>query len=1169
MIYILLLSAFLFLGNRGTAARLNGDYMHRVTTNLATPHYSYAKPLAGGPIKALFITPRAVASREVVELAQRFSIDFEVVTTQSPSLLASSDKYNAEVLGTNPEEKEAELLRKLRTRYDVIVFANFTFDVLPINIKYLILRHVSSGTGLVFTYGSSKDKRLFENENNKSLHRLIANLPWRAMDYFMHKGSITGYTLGKGRVVHIDYDQNALDTVAPGLTPPIKGYSRSWEQIYNYYLGLVGKSLIWASNRENRFAIELARDGMVFKRKNLPANIQMNIEASQKKNCEVAIRIIDQFGRVIESYTKEVKVEKGQIRSDINIERLPAGDYFCEGILKGNSGVLDWASISFSVVDNIRIETIEFIDNKGEVKLSVPATKDLEVSISLVDYWGRMLSKKKYSLKIGKQVISFEQSLEKCLTKLAIIKAELVDDKEIIDSKEEEFYTGIRTSSQLFPTLIWGLMGEYAVLIFHNRQLKALGFDAILDYPPSQSHRNFASIKAYDLAAANLDYVPYAYRIWSQVNSQGWTIDQMLRNEKISIEDASFPNPVVKDAVIGILCRRINGAPESNPLIYSLGDENDFSYDGGYSPSEIGAFRGFLKEKYDSIESLNVTWETEFQDWDFSIPTRNEMWNRNLFSARHDQMTFLEEEYASYHRLLAEKIRLQDKNAIVGAEGSIPGDIERTMEGLDFWAPYDNMRSDALIRSLRPDILRGNWWGGYGNLRPGMGWLIQLWPQVLLGNANMSLYYISYGVHGVLGADLMPAQYFSDVKDEYDEIRQRIGPLLANLKANDDGIAIHYSIASDHLSTMLSGSGSPAVEQTALLNLLDREGYGYRFLSSNQIENGELLSGSFKVIFLLLSQALSDKEKVELKEFVKQGGTVIADLNPGVADGNCKLHVICENLLFGVTIGDVKYQPVSNIEIKGDDNFSKSINIKNSIINSSVKITDAKAMAYINETPLIVHNNIDIGSAYLLNLTLSSINEEPVAAEIVRYLLERAGVNRRFECETNDRTIAKSYKNGEQDIITVCFPQILSGGWCLRISEPKHVWDSRKGEYLGYGTQFDIPAYADRQPAYIFALQKDNQYKISFNLPARCSLGDNIKCSLKIFDDNVDCRIVRLEVFTPDGKLFEPFTRTIRVDANGVDFMLDFALNDQTGTWKLKASDVATGIEMEKLVEVN
>lgn len=1139
------------------AGNLDGDYLHKVTMNYVTPHQKWADPLAAGKIKALFITPRKLASREVVELAQRLSLDYEVVVTHSWTQLASSDKYSAEIQGTSPKEKEEEILRKLRGQYDVIVFANFSYDTLSTKVKYKILRHVNEGTGLLFTYTNSKEKRLFKNVSSE-LGSYIFNLPWKAMEYFKHNGSIEAYQFGRGRIACVNYGQRG----DPGLTPPVRGYSREWDQHYEYYLSLIAKTIIWASQKESGYALRIEKDGLSYTRKALPSNLLVKVDSNENESLRLLFTIRDKYGRSIFNNDILIEAAKGQVKREVRIPQLPAGEYYYEGILKNKDGILDWAAISFSVEDDFTISEIVYQEDshQGEIILSKPALPRTKVKVSLVDNHGRILDEELYSVKEHETVCNFSLSLEGYSTKMAIVKVDLLNDIEVINSVEKDIFTGLQGSPAMFPSVIWDGYDDYAVSIIAKRQLKNIGFDAFLSHPEGNQTGQVA-------AAANIDMVPYMYRIFDEVNEDGWSIDQWLKRfERINIEDGVFANDQIKNAAKNVVERRMEGLPQIAPLVYSLGDENGFNYNGGFSPSQIEAYREFLKRKYGDIKTLNSVWNTAYPDWNFSVPTIDEMLNKKLYAARHDHMSFLEEQYALYHRVLAEHIRSIDPNAKVGAEGSEPGDIEKTLEGLDFWAPYLNFRMDAIIRSLRPDIMRGNWWGGYGSMRPGMEWLIQLWPQVLRGHANMSLIYMSYGVHGVLGSDLMPAKYFREIKNEYDEITQRIGPLLSNCQFNNDGVAIHYSIASEHLATMLPNSGSPKVEQTALINILDSLGIGYEFITTKQIETGSLLAGKYKVLFLNLSYALSKEEEFQLKEFIKAGGTVIADLNPGIADGNCKFNEDLNSSIFGVRFEEALVDRNTKIalDVKGLDN---TLQIKNSSLNSALKVCNGTPMAYWNGTPCLVIQEIEEGQAILLNLSLSSFAEEPEALQLINYLLALSGINRKYSVVSEDKMVLKSFTCGSQELVTVYFPTNLVADWKLKLDEPKYVWDSRSGEYLGFGEEFNIPVYQNRQPAYVFAVQDYNNKNYNFDLVQSAQLGNTVQGKFSLTTCDVDFVILRLEVRNPDGEVFAPFTQTLKVDdKEKIDFR--FALNDQKGIWKFKAIDVATGDEVIRHLEV-
>src|SRR4030042_5335788 len=63
------------------AYRLEPDFF-QVSEEYVSPHIPWAKPYAGGKVRALFIVPR-YAVREVIELAERMDLDYQVVETLS------------------------------------------------------------------------------------------------------------------------------------------------------------------------------------------------------------------------------------------------------------------------------------------------------------------------------------------------------------------------------------------------------------------------------------------------------------------------------------------------------------------------------------------------------------------------------------------------------------------------------------------------------------------------------------------------------------------------------------------------------------------------------------------------------------------------------------------------------------------------------------------------------------------------------------------------------------------------------------------------------------------------------------------------------------------------------------------------------------------------------
>ena len=116
------------------AGRADGAFLHQITNSYVTPHLDWAKPLAGGAPKVLFIVPRKSA-REVVELSQRMNIDSQSVVSYNSVTLATDSVYESLVTGTSVNEKARELAEKLEVRYDAIVLANVDMQALPLEAQ--------------------------------------------------------------------------------------------------------------------------------------------------------------------------------------------------------------------------------------------------------------------------------------------------------------------------------------------------------------------------------------------------------------------------------------------------------------------------------------------------------------------------------------------------------------------------------------------------------------------------------------------------------------------------------------------------------------------------------------------------------------------------------------------------------------------------------------------------------------------------------------------------------------------------------------------------------------------------------------------------------------------------------------------------------------------------
>jgi len=140
-----------------------------------------------------------------------------------------------------------------------------------------------------------------------------------------------------------------------------------------------------------------------------------------------------------------------------------------------------------------------------------------------------------------------------------------------------------------------------------------------------------------------------------------------------------------------------------------------------------------------------------------------------------------------------------------------------------------------------------------------------------------------------------------------------LGALLARSQRSHDGVAILYSPASVRLHWLFEAhrlhgdkwlaawgadTGAERRESPQLrlreswCKLLDDLGLSWRFVSSSQVENKEILKpeAGIKTIVLPRAIALSEREAAALKEFVANGGQIVADAACGRFDEHGRMR---------------------------------------------------------------------------------------------------------------------------------------------------------------------------------------------------------------------------------------------------------------------------------------
>ena len=281
---------------------------HEISTEVVTPHIPWARPFAGGKIRALVLMDD-MNCREAVELAQR--IDLELDYVKFRTTLAKELLYQGDLSILTLDAAQRALLERLRTRqYDVIIAAGFKWDFhFTPEIRESVLAHVRNGTGLILIQPDGFDEEAAEvlpvagvaKQGNAarsmwgwhrwaaaSDHPLVTGLDWsrfpitRRHDYDVPpQGEVVATigkdaaplltlgSLGKGRVVSATWDTltHAMSYRGYSALTPILSYRGGWlrpefrslpKRHQEWWFALLTRLTAWAAQRDTGVSIATA-----------------------------------------------------------------------------------------------------------------------------------------------------------------------------------------------------------------------------------------------------------------------------------------------------------------------------------------------------------------------------------------------------------------------------------------------------------------------------------------------------------------------------------------------------------------------------------------------------------------------------------------------------------------------------------------------------------------------------------------------------------------------------------------------------------------------------------------------------------------------------------------------------------------------------------------------
>lgn len=1112
----------------------------KLSGKVVTPHIAWASPYYQGKIKALVIAPMW-SQRETIELAQRLSLNY------SPIMTFAFDKMYSTRGSCQPSSTLIDQIiqERLKKEYDVIIIGKISWKILSQDARYEILQKIHNGTGLVYIYPHNYPKleAVFERKRIKDKEAFITTgIPFNDLPVLKNlslEKLLKLSQFGKGRIVRIDYGQGTPNRHWwHSLTP--HGVYKDWSLNYDYYHSFLAKAVLWAACKEpNIYIKKIKATGKL---------LNVSLLTGKDEKVDLALIIRDRNNFVEQRQSIPVGLKQGMKGFSFKLPSLKAGLHFLDIWVKKDGKVINWGSTSINIDTRYRIEKL-VLDKEsykigdtiqGKAIFNQPIDENLRLRIQLWDNFGRLIHEKNIIAK--DKEMSFSLEIKQALSILLKVKAELYDKKHTICEMRKEFSVVQRKKLDDYHFSMWvGSFGKSYIADLVLRQFYESGVDIHHDY---NAHGPRLAITARKTAQANLKIVPY-------LTCSSVKISNNIR--KPCLTDPGYRKRVEKKLREDASVHMSYGAPAYTFVQVHGTLTKRAGEDVCFSPTCLEDLRVYLKKEYKSLDALNQEWDTIYKSWDEVMPmTFKEAKEHGNFAPWADHRMHMEEVLTEFLNFYKRTIQDIAPEAIVGFSEPLPTTSYsgytwwRLMNKIDFVNPYGHshtVRSRYEQRELersfnkRKDNLTGIWFGTYRRDEEhnrAVPW------QSLFNGMNSVWWWIGFG-HNIpaLAPDISPLPYFAQAMEETREIKRGIGKLLIASEREDNAIAIHYSPASVHASTINSGNEREWYRsQMSFIHVLEDIGLQYKFVANEQIEEGELEKKKYKVLILPYAQALSSVEVKKIKEFVQRGGLLIADFIPGIMDKHCK---------------KLDSSPLEKVF----GGFENKLGLN--------KYGKGKTVYLGDLLTYYAYRRIK--------------GDEGEVREKIKEILELAGVKpglRIIASSGKDlgATEVAFFKNG--DIEYVCLlrdysiKDLSKKEVILKFSYKAHIYDVRENKY--YGNTDEIKSDISPARAKVFALVPYQITGIGLSLNSKkYNQGETLSYKVKIkgSTDNLSTHAVRLELVNPQGQIVKYYSENLLTKEDTYPGRISLSLNEKKGEWKLRVKDVVSGKVAEKGFTVN
>lgn len=1218
-----------------------------------TSHFDWYQPCARGKVSVLYFG-HSRASRRIVELAQR--LDMEYAAPCVSGVFAYGPVSSA-VGAPDIQEYTRRLGGYLKgaAKHDVILIEGLgrpggtwasqkkasaqCWKKIPASVKKQIARRVEEGAGLIMLEEPLPEcGEIFEiywnlkkGEDDLELGleetprpNLLSDREWNRI---VQKEQVVWGRHGEGRV---------LFRTAPWVLLPRAHWSgQGGESHYRALAELV----LWAAGRESPINVrsfkldsrELSQEGWSEAKLSLAYDSPEALDGAVAELSCFAERPLPEFFKLgpdgkpnpryrpatvnnpkpaweLHSVAKTpVRINKGRHTLSLAAPHLRSGITQLRLRLLREGKVVKTAVLDLEVAPAVAITEMKLgkdilrpgEDAKGRVRIANVGKRrhEGECRIRAFDVHERELFRQdtEFSLEAGGSAeiaLAFNTGVP--VSVLHTIRADLYEGGKLTGSKAAE-YT-VPSVANRYDDWIAFTWGNWPNLY----RARSLGFDSYYcafsrrDKDPTHTRRIH-----HNLLQTGLRLFPCA--IGANLGFDWQQGERLVRK-------VSFSDPAYLDKELKGLSQLASVGARYGAYAYNLADEPSLGawetrsqFD--WSESSLANFRKWLKREYGTVEKLNESWGTGHKSFDEAEPAvESEVKDKANLAPWQDFRAHMNHEVANAYRTFRKALTSADPGVHVGMCGVNDG---HPYSGIDWWElagicdGVNTYTSCAMLRSLTP--------GGKFNRYQGYRWGYHtMWDNAWRGHFEGHQGYAYWRDTLFIRPDgTWHEPNVRPIREILATFKNGIGKLWMETARQDRDIMFHYSQSSIHTNWMMKywqkevsdGLKFYREERWSMEQAVYDASLDLRYIAYGQIERGELRKRKPKLLVLPTSIAVSRREVDEIKQFVRDGGVLLADTCCALRDEHGKPY---------------ETPPLDEVfGIKREPGYADTLALMRGRLPGlygEVALYVEKGLApstgkpqtrFFTETqpdgiPLVIVNEYGKGKGVYLRFAgqyEKGRQLKPQLRELYRQVLEEiAGLKGRYRVvgdagRVPGMTLLHTYGDAEYfgfyadlacrlpadvDRNDATEQHIASGTQqvAMLLPEARHTYDVLDGRYLGCVDCFQFSAVPGRGRLYSALPYRVSGIESEAPTAAKPSQIIPLRARLVKEGTGAAVHVYHLEVRGPDGKELEWYRKNYRAENGTLDAKLQFPLNAKKGTYTLKLREVATGTEAEKAVEI-